>query len=94
MFLIIVATFSLTEKNELCAEKTVVDTLEKCRLIVDDIRSEVPNARKPSRSINVSFLPKGCFLYVPSNQVYFNNHSTGSRDRSSRHICEKTAGRK
>ena len=92
MFLII--AFSLTEKNELCAEKTVVDTLEKCRVAVDYIKSEVPKAKQPGRSNWFSGYPKGCFLYVPSNKVYFNKHYKGSSNRDSRHICEKTAGRK
>ena len=95
MFLII--AFSLTEKNELCAEKTAVDTLEKCGDAVYYIRSEVPNAKQPiniASSINRPRLPKGCFLHVPTNQVYFNKHSTGSSDKDSRQICEKTAGRK
>ena len=82
----------LTERGKICTTKAV-DTLEKCRESVDMIKNEIPNAQF-GRSDTWEFFPKGCFLYVRDDalkdQVFFNEHSTGSPDGNARHICEET----
>ena len=82
----------LTGTSRICTTNAV-DTLEKCRESVDMIKNEIPNARF-GRSDNWSVFPKGCFLYVNDDvlkdQVFFNEHSTGSPDGNGRHICEET----
>ena len=32
--------------------------------------------------------PKGCFLHVPSKNVNWNKHPTGSRNRNDRQVCK------
>ena len=85
-------TVFLTETNKLCTKKAI-DTLEKCTAAVDKIKNVVPNAQF-GRSDTWSQFPKGCFLYVNDDalkdQVFFNEHSTGSPSGNSRHICEET----
>ena len=82
----------LTGTSRICTTKAV-DTLEKCREAVDIIKNEIPNAQF-GRSVTYDFFPKGCFLYVSDDdfkdQVFFNEHSTGSPAGNTRHICEET----
>jgi hypothetical protein len=36
--------------------------------------------------------PRGCYLYTPDNEVWFNPHSSGSRRASSRPVCLREGG--
>ena len=85
------AQYFLTYKNKLCAGNGV-DDLEKCKESLSQIKKAIPHARGAwfKDTEDASDWPKGCYLFTSGsvNEVYFNEHATGSSHSDARHICE------
>ena len=84
--------YFLARKGGLCSEiKTVtfseVKTLKECKIAVAVIKKTVPAAKFQAEEKEASW-PKGCYLYIITNGVYFNTDSAGKAHDSARQICE------
>ena len=85
--------YFLTDKNHLCGDYENIGAHilqpQTCKEASIDIKTKVLNANlKPMKTENVSDSPKGCYLWN-ERHVYFNEHPIGSRDHTSRQICER-----
>ena len=78
---ILVTQYFLTATNELCAEHDdiAVDNLSTCKEAAEEMKL------KFLRAENIGNYPKGCYL---AGNVFFNQHSTGSRQSNARQICK------
>ena len=88
------ASYILAKPKTDCGEpgQSLVETEKECEDAVHDINWDYNLAKqkirveKPSKSI-----PKGCYLYVPSKEVYFNAHESGlSKElwsKDTRQVC-------
>jgi len=84
--------YFLARKGGLCSEiKTVtfseVKTLKECKIAVAVIKKTVPAAKFQAEEKEAGW-PKGCYLYIITNGVYFNTDSAGKAHDSARQICE------
>jgi len=83
--------YFLSRKGGLCANiKTVtfsaVNTLKECKIAVATIQKTVSTAKFAAEETDANW-PKGCYLYIVTNGVYFNKHSSGKTHDSARQIC-------
>ena len=83
--------YFLSRKGGLCANiKTVtfsaVNTLKECKIAVATIQKTVSTAKFAAEETDANW-PKGCYLYIVTNGVYFNKDSAGKAHDSARQIC-------
>ena len=78
----------LSGKGELCSDNghMGVDDMETCIAAAASLNKNFKNAE------NVEKWPKGCYVIDDLNDVYFNQHSTGSRQERARQICKPGGG--
>ena len=82
------ARYFLTATNELCAEHDdiAVDNLSTCKEAAEELKLNFLRAE------NIGNYPKGCYeskgLRRAAGNVFFNQHSTGSRQSNARQICK------
>ena len=55
------------------ATVVAIDTKEGCKKAVSDLEP----ANQAVFEENIVNQPKGCYMYIPENKLYFNEHSTG-----------------
>ena len=82
---LLVSEYSLLSTDNLCSEKEMlsIDNLNECKdaMIRLGISGELIEQ-------STSEFPKGCYQHI-NEKVYFNSHSTGSREENSAPICQK-----
>ena len=82
------ASYLLTDAGAICSDEGIyVVNVDECRLAVPFIQTMYPGAVY-SVSYSSSNHPKGCFLHIPNNNVYFNTHSTGTENSDDRPFCK------
>ena len=81
--------YFLTATNELCAEHDdiAVDNLSTCKEAAEELKLNFLRAE------NIGSYPKGCYEAISlskrlAGNVFFNQHSTGSRQSNARQICK------
>merc|ERR1712018_179791 len=81
------ASYSLTDPNTLCSDsvgKKSIETLEDCRNAVAFVQSIIPASF--SQGEESPDYPKGCYR-SGGGLMFFNRHSSGHRQSSSREVC-------
>ena len=81
----------LSYKGSVCSDQgaSLVTDRGDCRTAFSVIQDEHPNTQENiAYNGNWGNHPKGCFLYTPNNNIYFNSHSTGSEHSDDHQICK------
>ena len=82
---LLVSEYSLLSTDDLCSDKGMlsIGNMNECKdaMIRLSISGELSEQ-------STSEFPKGCYQHT-NEKVYFNSHSTGSREENSEPICQK-----
>ena len=81
----------VSDENGLCSDLNAipVSDVESCRSAATIIDESYFHMEE-----NEDVYPKGCYLFVGvTRRVYFNHHSSGLRNKYSRHICKESPGK-
>ena len=76
--------YSLLSTDDLCSEKGMlsIGTMNECK----DAMMRIGISGELSKQSTSEF-PKGCYQHI-NEKIYFNSHSTGSREENSAPICQ------
>ena len=76
----------MKELNELCSAIGLIKSLDDCKAAVTHLTSGGHDMTF-LRTESVSDYPKGCYLDIGENNVFWNSDPSGSSQESSRPIC-------
>ena len=79
-----------TERGTTCSDSGIQDlsTDKECSDAVNYAKS-INGDAKYRYSVSVPWQHKGCFIYDPSGNMYFNKHSSGNNNANVRSICHR-----
>ena len=80
-------TYFRSQRGELCSDDgyLAVNDIETCKAATLTLNSN--SNYKFENAVNFDNLPKGCYLFQYQT-VYFNHHSTGSKNDRANQICK------
>ena len=74
----IIAEFVLAQTQSECTDMNIesivsIDNIDRCQQAVSDLDVVNPIVIEEDQQS----MPKGCYVYYPANELYFNKHATG-----------------
>ena len=72
----------MSGKDQLCRDNQSIDDMNACKKAATFLGKQF------KESINRRIFPKGCYLILFNDNVYFNTHSNGRKSNDAEQICK------